>query len=94
MNRLSNTSSNSVFAVRFAHANAFGTSQTRKTSGCVKSSFFVHFASKIPTDFIPACRQTGGDALNILHIFLLSFFSCQNDINILLFFKGFSHNLT
>jgi hypothetical protein len=25
------TSSNSVFAVRFAHANAFGTSQTRKT---------------------------------------------------------------
>jgi len=31
--------------------------------------------------------------LNILHIFLLSFFSCQNDINILLFFQGFSHNL-
>ena len=25
------TSSNSVFAVRFAHPNAFGTSQTRKT---------------------------------------------------------------
>jgi len=27
-------------------------------AGCVKSSFFVHFASKIPTDFIPACQQT------------------------------------
>ena len=30
MTRLSNTSSNSVFAVRFAHPNAFGTSQTRR----------------------------------------------------------------
>jgi len=24
----------------------------------VKSSFFVHFASKIPIDFIPAFQQT------------------------------------
>jgi len=33
MNRLSNTSSNSVFAVRYARLNAFGTSQTRETLG-------------------------------------------------------------
>jgi len=33
-------------------------------AGCVKSSFFVHFASKIPTDFIPACQQTRLAAVN------------------------------
>jgi len=31
------TSPNSVFAVRFAHANAFGTSQTRKPLAAILS---------------------------------------------------------
>jgi len=43
----------------------------------------------IAASVFPACRQTGGNALNMLHIPLLSFFSCQDGINILLFSKGF-----
>jgi len=35
------TSPNSVFAVRFAHPNAFGTSQTRETLYAIQKIFFL-----------------------------------------------------
>ena len=52
------TSANSVFAVRFAHANAFDTSQARKTLYAIAHSRRKYIDAKALPDTVCAIKRT------------------------------------